>query len=109
MVGEGRNLGENGRLLIDVLSWCVLEGKEENREDFPVASVSSRKNTVQTLRQCNTVTGFLRPPYCCLIVNGKWRYQNTNLLIIRTIRRCGLSGAAFASTGATLCCRHFVT
>ena len=43
MVGEGRNLGENGRLLIDVLSWCVLEGKEENLEDVPVASVSSRR------------------------------------------------------------------
>jgi hypothetical protein len=42
VVGEGRNLGGNGSLQIDVLSWCVLEGKEQNRQDLLVASVYRR-------------------------------------------------------------------
>jgi hypothetical protein len=41
VVGEGRNLGGNG-CLIDVLSWCVSERKEQTRQDLLVASVCSR-------------------------------------------------------------------
>jgi len=42
VVGEGRNLGANACLQIDVLSWCVLEEKEQNHQDLLVASVYSR-------------------------------------------------------------------
>jgi hypothetical protein len=34
VVGEGWNFGGNGRLLVDVLSWCVCEWKKQNRKKY---------------------------------------------------------------------------
>jgi hypothetical protein len=51
VAGEGRDLGGNDCHLIDVLSWCVLEGKEQNFKDL-VAIVHSRHYKQQP-RECS--------------------------------------------------------